>query len=111
MTISQLITLEYWNGLVTSHLPELIMVLTAAVVVVLDRYIRRIVTKMTNSFHVVSRFLVFLLVCSIGYAVLALGVAWALRTGFTVSGGLYAAPAVLLVLIVVAVEAQRQRQI
>ncbi|MBN2342631.1 MAG: DUF3392 family protein [Deltaproteobacteria bacterium] len=111
MNFSEMLTLGYWNELAQSHLPELVMVLTAAIVVVLDRYIRRTVSKMTSSFNVVSRFMVFLLICSIGYAAMALGVAWALRAGITINGGLYAAPAVVAVLIVVAVEAQRQKQI
>ena len=111
MTFSEFITLGYWNALAKSVLPELIMVLTAGILVVLDRYVRRTVTKMTGTLHVVSKFLVFLLVCSVGYAALALGVAWALRTGFTVAGGLYIAPAVLCVLLLIAVEAQRQKAI
>jgi hypothetical protein len=110
MDFSQLITLGYWNGLIRAHLPEIIMILTAAIVVVLDRYVRKIVTKFTSSYHVVSRFLVFLLVCSAGYTALALGVAKALRMGFNMSG-IYAAPAVLGLLIIVAIEAQRQHHI
>ena len=111
MDFSDIVALSYWNGLAKSHLPELIMVLTAAVIVVLDRYVRRVVSRATSSFNVVARFLVFLLVCSIGYAALALAVAWALRAGITLKGGMYAAPAVAVVLLVVAIEAQRQKQI
>lgn len=111
MPFSEAITLEFWNGLAHSHMPELIMVLTAGIVVVLDRYVRRTISKMTSSLHTVSRFFVFLLVCSIGYAMLALGVAWALRNGFTLAGGLYVAPAVLAVLVLIAIEAQRQKAI
>jgi hypothetical protein len=110
MELASLLTLTYWNRLAQAHLPELVIILTAAVVVVLDRYIRRMVSKATASFNTVSRFLVFLLVCSVGYAAMALTVAWALRAGITIHGGLYAAPAVAVVLLVVAIEAQRQKQ-
>ena len=110
MELSSLITLNYWNGLAQAHLPELVIILTATVVVVLDRYIRRLVSRATASFNVVTRFLVFLLVCSVGYAAMALLVAWALRAGITIHGGLYAAPAVAAVLVIVAIEAQRQKQ-
>lgn len=111
MDFSEFLTLNYWNALAQSHLPELVMILTATIVVVLDRYVRRMVGRATSSFNVVSRFLVFLLLCSVGYAALALGVAWALRAGITINGGLYAAPAVLAVVMLVAIEAQRQKQV
>ncbi|MBN2716826.1 MAG: DUF3392 family protein [Deltaproteobacteria bacterium] len=111
MDFTELLTMSYWNQLAQNHLPELVMVLTATVVVVLDRYIRKVISKATASFNVVARFMVFLLVCSVGYAVMALAVAWALRAGITVHGGVYAAPAVAAILLVVAIEAQRQKQI
>jgi len=111
MDLNQLVTLAFWNGLVREHLTEIVMILTAAIVVVLDRYIRRAIAEWTGSFHVVSRFLVFLLVCSVGYAALSLGVAWILKTGYVLSKGMYAAPSVLVLLMIIAVEAQRQRQI
>ena len=110
MNFSHMLTLDYWNHLAQAHLPELVMVLTAIVVVVLDRYIRKAISKATASFNVVARFLVFLLVCSVGYAAMALAVAWALRAGITINGGVYAAPAVIAILLIVAIEAQRQKQ-
>jgi len=111
MDFSQMTTLEFWNGLVRSHTTELILILTTAVVVVLDRYLRRAVAKVTSSFNVVSRFAVFLLMCAVGYTALALGVSFALKAGIALKGGLYAAPAVLAILIIVAIEAQRQKAI
>ncbi|MBN2526853.1 MAG: DUF3392 family protein [Deltaproteobacteria bacterium] len=110
MDFSALLSLDYWNNLAQAHLPELVIILTAAVVVVLDRYVRRMISRATASFNVIARFLVFLLVCSVGYAAMALAVAWALRAGITIKSGLYAAPAVAAVLLVVAIEAQRQKQ-
>ncbi|MBN2802658.1 MAG: DUF3392 family protein [Deltaproteobacteria bacterium] len=111
MDFSHYLKLDFWNNLATGHLTELIMILTAAILVMLDRYVRKSVTKFTKSFNVISRFGVFLLVCSAGYAVLALGVARALKLGILFNGGLYAAPMVLALLFVIAIEAQRQKHI
>ena len=110
MDFNEIIKLVYWNKLVMSHLPELIMVLTAGVVALADRHVRKMVSRWTSSMGVLSRFFVFLLIVSVGYTVLTLGVAWSLREGVTFSGGAYAAPAVLAVLVIAAIEAQRQRQ-
>ena len=111
MNLEDLITLGFWNGLAKSHMPELVMILTAGVVTLADRYVRKLLARFTSSMNRVARFFVFLLTCSIGYAALALGVAWGLRTGLTVAHGAYMAPAVLALLLLVAFEAQRQRQI
>lgn len=111
MDISNLLTLPFWNGLAKAHLPELIMILTAAVVVLADRYIRRMVHKMTSSYNRILRFVVFLFVCTIGYSGLALGAAWLVRIGLMFKGGVYMAPVAAGILLVVALEAQRQRQI
>ncbi len=110
MTVPEFWTLLFWNHLARAHLPELVMVLTAAVVVLTDRYVRRLVNKFTASHGVVFRFFVFLFVCSVGYAGLALGASWLLRSGLTWNGGMYMAPVALGVLLIVALEAQRQRQ-
>lgn len=110
MTLPEFVTLPFWNQLARAHLPELVMVLTAVVVVLLDRYVRRLVNKFTSSHGRVFRFFVFLLVCSVGYGALALGTAWALRSGLTWKGGIYMAPVAFSILLLVAIEAQRQRQ-
>ena len=110
MTMPEFLTLEFWNQLARSHLPELVMVLTAAVVVLADRYLRQLVFKFTSSHGRVFKFFVFLLTCSVGYAALVLGVAWILRSGLMFNGGTYMAPVALGILLIVAVEAQRQRQ-
>jgi len=110
MTIEQLGTLAFWNGLVRPHTTEIVLVLTAGVVALLDRYVRRLVTNWTSSFNRVTRFLAFLAMCGFGYAALALGVSFALREGLALKGGMYMAPAVLGLLIVMAIEAQRQKQ-
>jgi len=111
MSLDSLVTLDYWNGLARSHLPELVMVLTAAVVTLLDRYVRKHLSKLTSSRGVVSRFLIFLLVCSVGYACLTLGTAWALRSGLTMYKGAYMSLVALGILIIVAIEAVRQRRV
>lgn len=111
MDFSQAITIVYWNGLAKAHLPEIIMILTAGVVALTDRYVRKLLSRATNSMNRVLRFMVFLLACSVGYAVLALGIAWGLRSGLMISGGAYMAPVIFGILILVAIEAQRQRQI
>ena len=111
MTMSELVTLPFWNQLARSHLPELVMVLTAAVVVLADRYLRQLVLKFTSSHGRVFKFFVFLLTCSVGYAALVLGTAWILRSGLLFKGGIYMAPAALGILVIVAIEAQRQKQV
>jgi hypothetical protein len=111
MDFSEMATLAYWNGMARAHLPELVMILTAALVALTDRYVRRLLGKATSSTNRVVRFLVFLLACSVGYAVLALGLAWGLRTGLTAWNGAYMAPVALGLVIAIAIEAQRQRQI
>jgi hypothetical protein len=87
------------------------MVLTAAVVTLLDRYVRKHLSKLTSSKGVISRFLIFLLVCSVGYACLTLGTAWLLRSGLTMYGGAYMSLVAAGTLVVVSVEALRQRQV
>jgi hypothetical protein len=110
MTIEQLGTLAFWNGLVRPHTAELVLILTAGVVALTDRYLRRLVTGWTSPFNPVPRVLTFLLACAVGYTALALGISFALREGLAFKGGLYAAPAVLALLILMTIEAQRQRQ-
>ena len=111
MNLPEFLTLPYWNQLALAHFPELIMVLTAAVVVLLDRQIRKLVNQFTKSHGPVFRFAVFLTVCSVGYAALALGAAWALREGLTIYKGVYMAPIALGILIIVAIGAERQKQV
>lgn len=111
MDLPDFFTLGFWNRLAGGHFPELVMVLTAALVVLLDRHVRRMVNRFTSSHSRIFRFFVFLGVCSVGYAALALGVAWLLRAGLTLYNGAYMAPIAAGVLLVVAIEAQRQKQI
>jgi len=110
MNLNELVTLTYWNTLARSHMAELVMILTAALIALADRYIRRMLTRATSSSNGVTRFLIFLLVCSVGYGVLALGLAQVLRQGLNLADGAYMAPAVLGLLLITAIEAQRQRQ-
>ncbi len=110
MNLAELSTLGYWNGLARAHLTEIVIVLTAATVALTDRYLRRLVNRWTSSWNGALRFLVFLGVCSVGYAALALGLAWGLRTGLAWHQGAYMAPAVAAIVLLVAIEAQRQRQ-
>lgn len=111
MNLPQFLTLPFWNTLAESHLSELIMVLTAAIIVLLDRHIRKLVNQFTKSHGRIVRFLAFLAVCSAGYAALAIGTSWALREGLTMSRGAYMAPIALGILVVVALGAERQKQI
>jgi hypothetical protein len=108
--LPEFLTLPFWNHLAKGNLPELVMVLTAAVVVLLDRHVRRLVHKFTTSHGPVFKFFTFLAVCSVGYASLALGAAWLLRSGLTLSRGSYMAPIAFAILLIVAIEAQRQKQ-
>ena len=110
MTIEQLGTLAFWNGLVEPHATEIVLILTAGIVAVANKYVLRIVNGWTSSFNKVMRFLAFLLTCALGYTALALGTAFLLREGLALKGGLYMAPAVLVLLILLTVEALRQRQ-
>ncbi len=111
MNFPQFLNLPYWNQLAKSHLSELVMVLTAAVVVLLDRQVKKLVNKFTRTHGRVFRFVVFLFVCSVGYTALSLGCAWALKEGLTFRKGIYMAPIALGILIIVAIAAERQRQI
>ncbi len=111
MNVPEFWNLPFWNQMARAHLPELIIVLTAAVVVLADRYVRQLVNKFTSSHGRVFRFFVFLTVCSAGYAALTLGTAWLVRYGLLWKGGVYMAPVALGILLIVAVEAQRQRQV
>jgi hypothetical protein len=110
MTVEQLGTLAFWNGLVRPHGAEIVLILTAGIVALANRYVLRLVTGWTSSFNKVTRFLAFLLMCAVGYTGLALGVSFALKKGFAIEGGAYMAPAVLALLVLLAIEAQRQRQ-
>lgn len=111
MTLPNFLTLPFWNQLARAHLPELVLVLTAAILVLSDRYLRKMVNNFTKSHGRIFRFLVFLFVCSFGYAALTLGVAWLLRSALTMKGGIYMSPMAFGILLIVAFEAQRQRQI
>ena len=111
ITLPEFLTLPFWNQLAGAHMAELVMILTAAVVVLADRHIRQMIHKVTSSHGPVFRFFIFLIVCSVGYSALALGTAWALRSGLTLSKGVYMAPVAFGILLVVAIEAQRQKQL
>ncbi len=111
MNLPVFLTLPFWNQLARTHFSEIIVVLTAAVVVILERHFRKIINNFTKSYGRIIRFIIFLVVCSVGYSALALGVAWALREGLTLAKGVYMAPTVLGILIIVAISAERQKQI
>ena len=72
MQFTELMTLGYWNGLAQGHLPELVLILTAAMVTLADRHVRRLLNRMTASRGKIARFAAFLVVCSAGYAALGL---------------------------------------
>jgi hypothetical protein len=110
MDLNQYATLGFWNELVRSHLSELTLILTAALVALIDRYVRRAVSKVTASINAVARFAIFLTLCSLGYAAMALGLAWLLHRGLGMFGGAYMAPIVFGVVLLTAIEAHRQRQ-
>jgi hypothetical protein len=110
MTVEQLGTLEFWNGIVRPHGKEIVLILTAGIVALANRYVLRLVTGWTASFNKVTRFLAFLVTCAVGYTALALGISFALREGLALKGGAYMAPAVLALVVLLAIEAQRQRQ-
>ena len=111
MSLPEFLTLPFWNNLARGHQTELIMVLTATIIVLLDRHIRTLVNQFTKSHGRVIRFLVFLTVCSAGYAALALGTAWALKVGLTFHKGAYMAPIAFGILVIVALSAERQKQL
>ena len=110
MNVPDFLTNNYWNQIARSHLPELIMVLTVVVVTLMDRYVRNMVNKFASSHGRLVRFFAFVLVCSFGYAFLTLGTAWLLQKGLAVHGGAYMALAAAGIVLVAAVDAQRQRQ-
>lgn len=111
MDIPALFTTTFWNGLARSYLPELVTILTATIVVLLDRPVRRQVHRLTKSYNRVLRFLIFAAVCSFGYAALSVGCAFLVRFTLTVQKGQYMAPIAFAILIVVGIVAERQKQI
>ena len=111
MNLPHFFTLPFWNQLAQAHKTELIMVLTAAIVVLLDRQAKRMINRFTKSHGRFFRFGIFLLVCSVGYTALSLGTAWALKEGLDFQKGAYTAPITLCILIIVAISAERQRQV
>lgn len=110
MSLPSFLTLPFWNQLARAHLPELIMILTVAIVVALDRHTRKLVNQFTSSHGPVFRFFVYVLVCSVGYGAMVLGSAWLLRAGLTIYKGAYIAPIAAGILLLVAIDAQRQKQ-
>jgi len=111
MTIPDFTTMAFWNGLCREHQTEIVMVLTAALVTLVDRYLRKALAKVTASYHVILRFLIFLVACSIGYAALTMGLNLALRHGFATAPAAWLVPAIGGLLVIIAVEAQRQKQV
>lgn len=110
MSFTQFLSLPYWNNLARGHQSELILILTAAIVVLLDRHVRKLVNQFTKSHGRLVRFMAFLAVCTVGYAILALGTAWALKEGLAIHKGAYMAPIAFGILVIVAVGAERQKQ-
>jgi hypothetical protein len=111
MNVSNLFTLAYWNHLARAHLPELIMILAAAIVVLLDRPIRRSVHRIARPHGALLRFLIFLMVCSFGYAAITLGCAALLKIVLTINRGALMAPIALGILIAIGIIAERQREL
>jgi hypothetical protein len=111
VTLPSFLTITYWNELARAHLSEVVMILTATVLVLMDRPVRRLVRRFLRPKSRVLRFLVFVAVCSFGYAGLALAIAWLLRRAVTLSNGAFLAPTALALLLIVGIIAERQKQI
>jgi hypothetical protein len=106
-----LLKLSYWNGLARAHLSEVIMVLTATLLVLMDEPVREILNRVFRPKSRFLRFLVFVALCSFGYAALAIGTARCLRWLLSVHKGAYMAPIALTILIGAGIVAARRKLI
>jgi len=48
MTVEQLGTLSFWNGLVRPHDTEIVLILTAGIVALANKYVLKLVTGWTS---------------------------------------------------------------
>lgn len=87
------------------------MVLTATILVLMDEPIRRFFNRALRRKSKFLRYIVFIAVCSFGYAALAIGTAWCLRWLLLINRGAYMAPITLVILIGAGIIAARQKLI
>ena len=104
-----LFSLRYWNALVNSHLSDVVMVLTATILVLVDKPIRLAVNRVYRPKSKVLRFAVFVVLYSFGYAVLTVFAAKGVRWLLGVHHSTYIAPISLALLIVIGIGAARQK--
>ncbi len=108
--VSQLLTLSYWNSLTRQHLSDVVMVLTATVLALIDIPLREIVKKTFKRKSPVVRFAAFVALCSVGFAAIAMVTSWVLKWALLFHRGAYMAPLALGTLITVGFIAARQKE-
>jgi hypothetical protein len=108
--MSKLLSLAYWNGLTREHLSDVVMVLTATILALIDIPLRRIVKRLFRNSGPVFRFAVFVTLCSFGFAAIAMLVSWGLKWTLTFQKGHYMAPLAFGILIAVGFIAARQKE-
>lgn len=103
MFLSAILSLSYWNNLTRSYLPELILVLTVAIVIILEHRFGPSVHKNIPSRFPLLRGLIFICLC----AVAALAVAWLLRFVLAAFAGQFIALIALGLILLVAISSKR----
>lgn len=103
MFLSSLLSLSYWNSLTNSYMGELVLVLTVAVVIILEHRFGPKVHHHIPSRYPLLRGLIFLCLCAIA----ALAVAWALRFALGLFSGQYLCIVALLLILLVAYFSKR----
>ena len=111
MYLSNIFSLGWWNRLTISHMSDVIMVLTAVILVLADLPVRRTVNRIYKPKSAVLRFAVLVAVCSFGFAALAVVTAKILRVVILLNGGHFAALIAIGILIVTGIGAAGQKLI
>ena len=109
--VLKFLTLAFWNNLARSHLSDIVMILSAIILVLLDKPVRQVVDSIYKPKSRLFRFVLFVIVCSFGYAALAVVTARVLRFVLVMNGGAYIAPFAIVILIATGIIAAKQKHI
>ena len=106
----QLLTLGFWNGLTRGHLSDVVMVLTATILALIDVPLREAVKRIFKKKSRVFRFVVFVALCSFGFAAIAVAMSWAIKWVLLFHKGAYIAPLAVGILVTVGFIGARQKE-
>ena len=102
--------MSFWNGLTREHLSDVVMVLTATILALIDIPLREVVKKTFKRKSPVFRFVAFVALCSVGFATIAMAMSWALKWVLWFHKGAYMAPLAVGILITVGFIGARQKE-